>query len=769
MLADEAVVADPVPERLRGERLRTFLWALVAGAIAFAIVAVEMRLWDARLRVPFVNVGADSLQALGVIKGLAQHGWWWTNGNLGAPFGAQQYDFTSPVGDTANLLILKAFLIVSGGAPGFALNGYWLTTVVLCAATAHLVLRSLRLPTLCCVVGGVLFSLLPFHFIRGEFHAWISGYWGVPLGVWLVLGVLGYVTVWTPRREVTGWRRALSWSTARLLLVTFIVAGTLTYNAVFTIMLLVAAGALTAYRRRRLAALVPAVALCVLVLGWLGVMALPSLVYFAEHGANPVVGVRSTSEAELYGLKASQLLLPTDRDRLGPLRAIGREYRDNDPLPSEGASPYLGVVLGLAFVGGLVFLLLGTGTARGGQRAALVRDSSVLALVAFLIGTVGGGSAFISHLVSAQLRGYNRISVFIAFLSVIVLCVAGERLLVWTRGRWPASRARRRAATVGILAVGAFAAWQQTAVLATPDYRTLAAQWYAMGGLVGTLERVLPKDGMVLQLPYMPFPEHGRVNGMNDYAPLEPYVHSQDLRFSGGTMKGRPEDWMALTSRMTTTELVSSAAAAGFVAVWVDRDGYTDQGAAIEAELRGLTGVDPIVGGANGQIAVYPLASLAGRVRAVASPELVRRAGETLVSPVRVTWHGFDRVIEGATSSSRWSGARSSIRFATPPDGATPRTVIARMVLASPAQSVVTATLPDGRVRRLPAMPEGAPVTLRFRVTADRDTVTLASAAPDVAPPDHDHEQRFEVVDLSVVDPSAVALAARLASAGAER
>ena len=41
------------------------------------------------------------------------------------------------------------------------------------------------------------------------------------------------------------------------------------------------------------------------------------------------------------------------------------------------------------------------------------------ALVAFLLGTVGGGSALLAYAFSSQIRGWDRISVFISFFALI--------------------------------------------------------------------------------------------------------------------------------------------------------------------------------------------------------------------------------------------------------------------------------------------------------------------------------------------------------------
>ena len=58
-------------------------------------------------------------------------------------------------------------------------------------------------------------------------------------------------------------------------------------------------------------------------------------------------------------------------------------------------------------------------------------------------------------------------------------------------------------------------------------------------------------------------------------------------------MRGRPDDWAARYATKPAAELVPAARKAGFAEILVDRLAYTDQGAAAEADLRGVLGPAP--------------------------------------------------------------------------------------------------------------------------------------------------------------------------------
>ena len=88
----------------------------------------------------------------------------------------------------------------------------------------------------------------------------------------------------------------------------------------------------------------------------------------------------------------------------------------------------------------------------------------------------------------------------------------------------------------------------------------------------------------------MSYPEHGPLQGISDYDLLKGYLHSEDLRWTYGAVRGRPSDWLAQHQALAPDRLATAAAAAGFGAVYLDRAGYADDGAAAAAALEKLAG-----------------------------------------------------------------------------------------------------------------------------------------------------------------------------------
>jgi phosphoglycerol transferase len=206
-----------------------------------------------------------------------------------------------------------------------------------------------------------------------------------------------------------------------------------------------------------------------------------------------------------------------------------------------------------------------------------------LTVVAVLVAATGGLSTLIA-VIWPQIRAWNRISVFIAFLSLAAAALLLGRL----------ERRLRTSAFVAVLgsvlAVGLF---DQTTEASVPPFEAVKAAWAKDVALFSTLEDRLPPEAMVVYLPYEPFPEPQP--GLRDlYEPAKAYLHSDDLRWSYGAMRGRPEDWGATIAAKPAAEVVAAARMEGFAAILVDRLAYADGGVAIEAGLGAELGAESL-------------------------------------------------------------------------------------------------------------------------------------------------------------------------------
>jgi hypothetical protein len=315
----------------RGRRWDVFLGALTAVA-ALVLAVLGMKVWRGDLHVPFAYE-QETQYYLMLAKAMEDHGGYFENQSLGAPFGQELEDFAVGT-DRLNLDLLRLLGLVFG-SPAAAVNVFFLLTFPLVAAAAFLVFRLLGVARAAAVVCPLLFALAPYHFERGEGNLFLSAYWVVPLGAYLVLATLAGEPLFRRREGAGG---LLAYASGRTLLtMSFCVAiaSTGIYYAAFTALLLVGA-ALIALVARVGRAAVAGAALCLpLILCGVLVHLSPSIAYRWDNGVNPAAE-RHPRESEVFALKLSDLLfrstsigssrsrgsLPTTRPRArsGPSR-----------------------------------------------------------------------------------------------------------------------------------------------------------------------------------------------------------------------------------------------------------------------------------------------------------------------------------------------------------------------------------------------------------------------------------------------------------------
>jgi hypothetical protein len=557
---------------------------LLAALLSIAVLAVVLRLWRADLRLPFMH-HSDTLFTAVFINGIIENGWYLTNPRLGAPFGTNFYDF--PMSDTLHFL---GFRLLSSLSSNWAvvLNLYFLLTFPLTTLTALFVFRRFGCAYLPSLVGSLLFTFLPYHFLRGEIHLFLAAYYMVPLLILWILEVFLDLPVFGQRMSpATGlrWLRLVG----RLLLCVA-AASTGVYYTFFACFLLLVAGFCCWYRKRTWNPLLKSVAL-VTVLGIAtGLNLAPNVLYQSRHGRNPQSFQREPGHAEVFGLKLVQLLLPVTDHRLALFQKIKARYNEafrswinENDLASLGAIGSVGLLLAL-----------GTFLSRKPRRKdwRLREALAMLCLACLLLCTIGGLGSLVSLFVTANIRCYNRVSVYIAFFSLFTMVLAAERMQARLHSR-PAKYAFS-GLLLPVLLIGGI--WDQTTKRFVPPYSWVRQEFTSDEAFIRNIEANLPEGAMVFQLPYACFPEAGQICQMADYDHLRGYLHSRHLRWSYGSYKGRASDaWLKEVSSKPVEELVREVARAGFSGIYIDRSGYPDAAKELEGKLSLILQAPPLV------------------------------------------------------------------------------------------------------------------------------------------------------------------------------
>lgn len=602
-------------------------------ALSLLVAVITWRLWRANLHFPIFPAQGDVAYELTMVKAIMQHGWYESNPSLAAPYGQLNYDFPAFIGELGKVIMIKSLALIFTN-PAVVMNILILSGFPLIALTSFIALRCLgfsRGPTLVC---AILFATSPIHFLLGPLQVMLGLYIGIPLSGYLILAVIGERPLFAKRdRAGPHWSVWLSPRSVGTVTMALLVGCLGLDYAEFTCLLIAICALVVFVAKRHLAVLLTAVLVIIAIVIPVVGSAVPDLVYRADHGTNVVVAHRFPWETFVYGLQPVQLILPQLDDRIAPLAHLTTRIDSDLDKSYSGVPADLGdqVSLGLVSAIGLIWILLvAIGGAVTGRlfRNPLANQAGIAALLTILLAMTSGGSVLFAYLVTPQLRVWARIAILVGFFAVVGLAL----LLEWARGVI-AARAMARwlsgAVLVLVLVAGVF---EGTTNRFVPDYQQFSTVWRDDARFVTQIQRTLPTNSMVLELPYVPFPEARLPTGMTSYEPLLPYLHSTTLRWSSGAMDGRPTDWMASASTKPTDQLIVDAVAAGFSGVYVLRAGYADQGVSVISSIQTLVGIPPL-NDVDGGAAFFDLRPYAERMRRTTSSARIAAMSRAIIDP----------------------------------------------------------------------------------------------------------------------------------------
>lgn len=571
-----------MPSSRRQRFLASIAPYIVTAIISLLLVAVVYHVWKIDWRVLPGN-DPDSRQHQVIIKNFVEGGHFYVNPWLGAPGKQELYDF--PLPHWTHLMVWAVLRLFSHNY-GVVLNLYFFLTYPLCALTALYALRRFGISTGLAIAGAVLFAFSPFHIFRGESHLFLSSLYTLPLAalviVWLAVGIplFGFQLP-----DELPSRPAITRDGIIALASCVLMGWDHPYYAFFTAGLLLIGGLLGQFRNGHRRALASAIMMCVVTGAALLIALLPNIVYFHTHGRT-LVAHRLPEESEMSPLTIIQLIAPIGAHRVPFLNHIRQFYDQHGLMANQEAWTST-----LGFLGSVGFFVALASLFR--RRASeFLYSLGILNLWAILVGVMGGFGALFAFVVSPQIRGYNRISIFIGFFSIAAL--------VWTVDCWVRSR-RYESGFVGLVLVPSLLLTvglldQIPHHFHTPD-SIVQAYFYEQAAFISRIEHLVPLNSMIFQLPYMCFPECGGLNNnkMEQDSPFVGYLHSSNLRWSYGAMHYRPTDqWQQRVASEPPDQMVQALTNAGFSGIFIDRYGYVDNAAALEAQLRNLLKSEPI-------------------------------------------------------------------------------------------------------------------------------------------------------------------------------
>ena len=542
---------------------------LVIAAVAVSEY-VFFQLWRLDWQVPMLY-GGDGIYWVGQVQR--------SYGDLTPALGWPFYQPPSPYEPNYDLIYdaFVAFVGLFTQNTGIVFNLYVLAIPFANALAGYAVFRLAGVRRWLAFAFALTFGLCPYVQQRLAGHMMLAAVEFVPFSVLLCLWCAEDPAFARPGKGFLRNRR--NW--AALAMAWGIANNGAAYYPYFTCFFLCVTALCLMLRDRKLAAGIP----CFVTIGEIVAWMIPDffpmvLGMLAGVGSTLTNGVyRSPIGADIYSLRISSLLLSPNGygwDKLADW--LQRYFRllatDEGPMYNENAYGYLGIAGIFGFLALLVLLFHTrrwqagrTPAPQTGDRLWLLARLNVAALLLASIASFGGLIGILLRFI----RGYNRISPYIAFFALLAAALWAEHRLQNGKGRG------KTVFAVALAAVLAYGYWEQQGLF-TPKYEEVQTTWRQDAAFMEEVEAAAGQDAVLFQLPYMKNFENGSVNNMWDYTLLRGPLHSDTLRFSYGAGYGTENDtWYKATSELAPEAMVQELRAQGVAGIYLDLDGYAPQ------------------------------------------------------------------------------------------------------------------------------------------------------------------------------------------------
>ena len=601
----------------------TFLGALflLAAVGIFLFILTGGRSFH--LSVPLTSDGYDDTSFLSEIKIMKDESNWLKTDNLGAPYGTDRSTLLSHYLKT-DIDLLCFFFVKLTGSIGAADNLTFFTLIFLIALVSYLVLRSRKIDLFFSAAGALSFTFLPYLFFRNELHLMLSAYYCIPLSILLCIWIYEdddflcrkhrRLLKAEPFLDTKGEKAArngegLSAANGSFLRyrrnwLAVLFAGLIAFNGIgyypfFTCFFLVVAGISKSLKDRSFRGMLQAFRQIVLIFCFLLLEISGWIVSWLRAGRPAMVQERTIEGVEVFTLKIARLFLPPFGTGIGRLDQLLDSYKSVEYANAlTESSEYLGLIGTVGFLLLLMVLLLRF--ERNSEYGVLTLLSE-MNIAALLYGTLGGLNVFVTLFLTASVRCTNRISVFIAFISIYGFCVImsgwADELRTEEGKRALAGKRFSLAAIYGLSAVLLLAGlWLQMRGQSFRNEET-AVKYAQEQEFVDQIEEMMPDGSMIFELPYFKYPEGAMRVSMNSDAQFLGYLHSSSLRWSYGAL---PYEEAAILneqlSLLEPAELLPALREYGFSGIYINTTGYTvDEFLVLSEEIERQTDKKPLV------------------------------------------------------------------------------------------------------------------------------------------------------------------------------
>lgn len=543
------------------------------------------------INVPLTYKGGDDASYASEIKLMKDGNTWLSSDKIGMPYGtdrtaeASYYLFD-------DVHFISYVLVKITGNVIWAYNLTFFALLYFNAIAAYMVFISRNIHPYIACMGAWIYGFSPYVFMRKEGHLMLAAIYCIPLAFLLALWIYEDDHYLEINRNV--WKYKRNWIS--IIICLLIVMNGIGYYPFYSCMVIMLAGLSKALKTKKMRGIWQAFKQCVEIVTMYIIILIPFVIACLKKGEFSTGGERSFTDIEQFSLRIARLFISNVGTGISFIDKKITEYYSVMVYPTE-MTEYLGLFAIVGFVILLLILFLNVGSE--------LRLLSEINVALLLYGTLGGFSVFIYMFLTQAVRCTNRLSVYIAFISIYTLCMVASRAIEKGGKGMPK---RRKLLMLGVFSVFTMISMMDQFRIDSLNNKIYSAEYTSDKNIVKKLESLVPSNSMIYQLPYNPYPTSGMVNEMYPDQLLNAYICSDNLKWSYGARYGEISDeWCRNVSQMGTEEMIEALREKGFSAIYIDKRGY--QTAELSSLLESIDNViqNESIVSENGNIICYIL------------------------------------------------------------------------------------------------------------------------------------------------------------------
>ena len=497
-------------------RWRSFLAYCLAffGSIAGPVWVHRLRPTD--LTYPWRVKDSDLSSVYSLAQALGQSWTGLVHHSLGAPFNANLALAFIP--DDLHLEIMRVLVHVTNN-PFTAVNLFYVLTYGLCGIAFLYLCDRMRCDRHFGVPVAIAYSWLPYHFTRmNDGHVFLSAYYMLPIGLLALINLTSWLSgqqeTFLPKSRTKFFISAIA---------IVAVGSSGAYYGLFFALLTLATLCLIPQRGKSFTIWINQIFVVGVVSFGFVVAPLLRNIWARTHGLN-VQLKRDPTESLQFGGNLARLFVPWGvwiPNRLQPI--VQRQEFEWLAVPMIAVTGIWLLTIGV---------LRGLARAPGTGSSSQLQPLYFLFLWALLFFSAGGLSFVFAHGVDSSFRTWNRMSIVIMTVSLLAVTIHLNSHL--------RSTLLRRLAPMSLVVLAVTTQlWpiQNSGISGEPDVVSVG-QFQRLERIASRIERNIPKDCSILQLPIMAFPEGGIVEGVGNGDHLWFPLLMDGYRWSYGSPKG---------------------------------------------------------------------------------------------------------------------------------------------------------------------------------------------------------------------------------------